>query len=188
MNAVCKTAGSHCIDFDQCCVCSDLLGTGPVLPQVCLWFPLYRSPIISTRSLPAPPLSAWLTLHTLHLIGCGWEAGRWSVRKLLPFSFFKAKGASPHGLQTPTRKGFSLQTNISEWVFENCDTHRRSEGGMFAVFHAPGVRHTSSDRNLAKWDKNIKLRGPLLSFSTKWIKWCQRVTASPSGAGMLAEL
>lgn len=52
---------------------------------------------------------------------------------------------------------------------------------FFSVLHTLSARHTRSDRNLAKWDKIIKLQGTLLSFSAKWMKWCQHVTASPSG-------
>ena len=59
---------------------------------------------------------------------------------------------------------------------------RESTQSVFSIFHALGIRHTRSDRNLAKWDKIIKLQGTLLSFSTKWIKWCQHVTASPPGS------
>lgn len=56
---------------------------------------------------------------------------------------------------------------------------QRKTARTFSVFHALGIRHSGSDRNLAKWDKIIKLEGALLSFSAKWIKCCRRVAADP---------
>lgn len=67
-------------------------------------------------------------------------------------------------------------------------THRSTESILFSIFYALGLRHTRSDRNLAKWDKIIKLQSTLPSFSAKWIKWCQHVIVSPSGSKILEKL
>lgn len=105
---------------------------------------------------------------------------------------FIGRGQRLGGWLTPTHKYFSVQTNIYVrrcFCITALNTKRKDEEMprektqriFFSVFHTLGARHTRSDRNLAKWDKIIKLQGTLLSFSTKWMKWCQHVTASPSG-------
>lgn len=113
-----------------------------------------------------------------------------AAQRLCCFIFI-GRGQGLGGWLTPTHKYFSVQTNI---YVRRCfcitatqkEKTRKCRGRkhrvyFFFVFHALGARHTRSDRNLAKWDKIIKLQGTLLLFSTKWMKWCQHVTASPSG-------
>lgn len=106
--------------------------------------------------------------------------------------FFIGREQRLGGWLTPTHKYFSLQTNIyvrrcfciaatQKGNMRKCRGRKHRAFFFISVFHALGTRHTRSNRNLAKWDKIIKLQGTLLSFPTKWMKWCQHVTASPSG-------
>lgn len=165
----------------------------------------------STRSLPFPMILLTHSAHSGPFSPGGREKpGRgkqrsWEARDdrngstealLFFFFFFLSKGRALRGYKHP-RANILVCRQIFQCVGVcYCNTHahththrervrqraRESTQSIFSIFHALGIRHTRSDRNLAKWDKIIKLQGTLLSFSTKWIKWCQHVTASPPGS------